>query len=92
MMLCIYDTSYTPTSVIAANYAEVLEIERRLGAGMPRSESCVRRKVKVVAENAECFYLGFISAAEQHSLEFVTVEVMIKLLRSLCNSTSIYRD
>ena len=30
MMLCIYDTSYTPTSVIAANYAEVLEIERRL--------------------------------------------------------------
>ena len=90
MMLCIYDTSYTPTSVIAANYAEETPAGR--GAGMPRSESCVRRKVKVVAENAECFYIGFISAAEQHSLEFVTVEVMIKLLRSLCNSTSIYRD
>lgn len=46
-----------------------------------RSESCLRRKVKVVAENAECFYTGFISAAEQHSLEFVTGwgEVMIKL-------------
>ena len=62
------------------------------GSGMLRSESCLRRKVKVVAENAECFYTGFISAAEQHSLEFVTGEVMIKLLRSHCNSTSIYRD
>ena len=41
----------------------------------------------MVAEKAECFYIGFISAAEQHSLEFVTLEVMIKLLRSLCNST-----
>ena len=90
MMFCIYDTSYTPTSVIAANYAEETPAER--GAVMPRRESCVRCKVKVVAENAECFYIGFISAAEQHSLEFVTVEVMIKLLRSLCNSTSIYRD
>ena len=46
----------------------------------------------MVAENAKCFYTGFISAAEQHSLEFVTGEVMIKLLRSHCNSTSIYRD
>ena len=89
-MFCIYDRSYTPASVTAANYAEVLEIERETpgpGPAMPRSESCARRKVKVVAEKAECFYIGFISAAEQHSLEFVTLEVMIKLLRSLCNST-----
>ena len=48
----------------------------------------------MVAENAECFYTGFISAAEQHSLEFVTGEGSNDkvILRSLCNSTSICRD
>ena len=67
------------------NYAEVLKIDREVPGPGPemlrlRSESCLRRKVKVVAENAECFYTGYISAAEQHSSEFVTGgEVMIKL-------------